>query len=234
MALTYSTCLDLAKTLLDDTSTASGITTSQWVTLFNAANRDVYRLIVGVNPSYFLAFADIVLPANTERIDLSSESYRTTTPYKIIQIEATTTAGNPTVTNTPRLLMPISFQERPQALADWFAASPGRGVTGPLWFTYEGDALLYVAPLVQTTTPLRIYYVPTLAAVSGSPNDVVLGGRAGDFHDAVAHRVAWYASVKRGGTPGIAAQLWAESQELIKSCTPSRQEGEPWRIRRVE
>lgn len=234
MSLTYSTVLTLAQTLLDDTSTASGITTSQWVTLFNAANRDVWRMIVNVNPSYFQTYGDIVWPASTEKLAISGGSYLNTTPYKLIQVEVTQLAGNVTPTNLPRKLMPVTFQERPQILADYFAmATPGSNVPGPYVYTYEEDATMYVAPLVQQAIPMRIHYVPPLAAVAGSSNDVVLAGRAQSFHDAVAHRLAWYASVKRGGTPGVAAQLWAESENLIKNSAPTRNEGEPWRIRKV-
>jgi hypothetical protein len=234
LSLTYSTVLALAQTLLDDTSTASGITTSQWVTLFNAANRDVWRMLVNVNPSYFQTYGDITFPASTEKITLSGASYLNTTPYKLIQVEATAITGNVTPQNLPRKLMPVTFQERPQFLSDMLVSlSPGSMVPGPYVYTYDEDSTMYVAPLSQTACPMRIHYVPPLAAVTGQSNDVVLAGRAQSFHDAVAHRLAWYASVKRGGTPGVAGQLWLESENLIKNSAPTRNEGEPWRVRKV-
>ena len=233
MSLTYSSVITLAQTLLDDTSTASGITTSQWVTLFNAANRDVWRLICNINPSYFQTFGDITWPASTEKLTLSGASYLNTTPYKIIQVEVTALGGNVTPNNLPRKLIPVTFQDRPQMLAQLYAvAAPAYGVPGPAVFTYEEDSTMYVAPLVQQAIPMRIHDIPPLAAVAGSSNDLVLAGRAQSFHDAVAHRLAVFAGAKRGGSV-IGAQLWAESENLIRNSAPTRNEGEPWRVRTV-
>ena len=233
MSLTYSSVIALAQTLLDDTSTASGITTSQWVTLFNAANRDVWRLICNINPSYFQTFGDISWPASTEKLTLSGASYLNTTPYKIIQVEVTALGGNVTPNNLPRKLIPVTFQDRPQMLAQLYAvAAPAYGVPGPAVFTYEEDSTMYVAPLVQQAIPMRIHYIPPLAAVTGSSNDLVLAGRAQSFHDAVAHRLAVFAGAKRGGSV-IGSQLWAESENLIRNSAPTRNEGEPWRVRTV-
>lgn len=233
MALTFATTKALAQTLLDDTSTASGITSTQWVTLFNAANRDVWRDLAAMNPSYFQTYGDITWPANTERLVLSGASYLNTTPYKIVQVEASALGGNPTTQNGIRKLRMMTFQERPQILSDYMTSLATGQAPGPYAYSYEDDATMYLAPISGSSVLLRIYYIPPLAAVTGVDADVVLGGRAPDFHDAVAHRLAWYGSVKRGGTPGVAAQLWAESSERIRNSAPTRTEDDPWSVRRV-
>lgn len=234
MSLTYPNLLALAQTTLDDTSTASGISTAAWLILINAANRDVWRRIIEVNPSYFLASGDVTWPANTEKVTISGASYLNTEPYKILGIDVTPAAGNPSTSNQPRKLRPIQFQERASVMAQTDTLNYGNGYAkGPLGYTYEGSGVLYVAPVVGDAAFMRIFYIAPLADLTGASNDQPLAGVADEFHDAVAYRAAMLANAKRGGSAPLAELLWQESLQLIEKCAAARTMDEPWRVRRV-
>lgn len=228
MATTLAQTRSTAQLLLDNPGTSS-ISAAQWTVLINRANLDVWRALVDVNPSYFQTNTRITFPGGVDNIDISGASYLNTSPYKLVEVWYLPSDAARSPGNLPVRMTPEPFQEHCMRLGAGGVWMQGNGAAQPLWYTYQGDRQLYVAPIPAGSVVLDVFYVPLLASIS-SDSDEVLGGRCDEFQDAVAYRAAWLANSKRQGSNPVVAALWAEAEERIKKSAPQRQLAESRRV----
>lgn len=226
MSLTGAEAITLARTLVDEPDT-SALKSSQAVALLNAANLEVYRRIVGVNPDYFAVRSVITFPASTEYVDLSGASYLNANFFKLLSLEASETADGATVSQVPTKLLPMPFTDR-----ILYLRHGGSGRTSvPARYALVGASNLYLAPIVAAPVYLTVYYAPQLTAfTTGTLTSEVLGGRADEYHDAVAYCLANLVNAKGKGSSPLAASLWAEAKAAIDN-SGDRSTDEPRRVR---
>lgn len=97
----------------------------------------------------------------------------------------------------------------------WAVTGAGAPVDAPI---------IRVAPLVTSTVPLRLIYVPTLAAITAASNNPI----PGESDNAIAAWMVAYAlgkeSEERVPDPGWLAVYKAEKTNLIVSLTPRADE----------
>jgi len=232
-ALTYAEVRTLAQTILDDTNTATGITAAQWLTLINAAHRHVWTLLVDAAPSWFASSNTITWPANTENVDISGSSYLNLNPYKVLTVEVTPTTAALGPGNLPRQLTEMRYEDRANRLSQdpsWVYGSSGSN--SPQWFTMVSSYNMTVAPIPSSAVVMRLTWVTSLAALTGSETSM-FGGRAPEFNDCVAYRAALLANMKREGTNPLAQAMWQESLDRIQNAAASRVISGPRTIRWV-
>lgn len=229
MSMTGAEVVTMARTLVDEPDTAA-LKSSQMVVLLNAANLEVHRRIVAVNPDYFLVRATITFPASTEYIDLSSASYLNASVFKLLGIEVTGAAGGVSPSNSPTKLQPMSFQDRARYLGTY--GYSGHNNSWPAHYSLVGANTLYLSPISTQALNLTVYYVPQLTALTtGTLSSEVLGGLADEFHDCVAYCLAHLANAKGRGSAPLSETLWAEACLRIDNSAGTRELDEPRRVR---
>lgn len=232
MGMTGSEVITLARTLVDEPDTTA-LKSSQAIALLNAANLEVYRRIIAVNPDYFLVRANITFPAATESIDLSGASYLNASVFKILGIEVTTSAGGAGVNNYPTKLQPMAFQDRAKYLSAGGWGYVPSGTSYPAHYSLVGANTLYLAPIAASALNLTVFFAPQLTALTSGTigSTEVLGGLADEFHDCVAYCLAALCESKAKGSSQTAARLWLEAQDRIATSGGKRDSDEPRRVR---
>ena len=231
-SMTCADVITLARTLVDEPDT-SALRSAAAVTLYNAANLDVYRRIIDVQPDYFLTSATFAWPASTESLDISGASYLNAVPYKIAGVEVTNASGGTTANNLPTKLTPMVFQERAKYLQDnGYGALTANPTYRPAHYVLTGGSKMYLAPIATSALNMTIYYIPQLVAATTATASahVPLAGTASEFHDIVAYRLASLVESKQKGSSQTATRLWMEAQDRISASAGSRQVDEPRRV----
>ena len=235
MSMTLAQVRSLAQIYLDQPGT-SAITAPQWLAILNAANLDVWRLVVAANPSHHQVRTAITWPASTESLDISGASYLNAAVYKLVQFEVYSgSSATLSPSNVPtHKLCPVPFADRVQALSANGFRWPSNSSSGlPTHYWVSGETTVGLTPIPSVAVAMGVWYVPSLTTLTSSDDATqVLGAKADNFHDVVAYRAAVLANSKAHGANPTLDRMWADAQDRIKDSA-DRQMDEPRYIRRV-
>lgn len=215
-----------AQTYLAEPGT-SQISSAQWLDIINQAQREVFELIIAVNPDQFSGTTTITWPANTDALTLTGSSYVNDDIYRIVGVGLCNSASYVTGSSTFKRLKPIRHSDLMRYMEQY-------GPTGePLVYTTTGNTTmlkLYLAPFPTSASLIAISYVeyiPDLSTLSGNINVPL------EYQDAVARRAASIANARTRSPNPLVEQLWNDAKERIEKTAGPKVDDEPWTVRVV-
>lgn len=200
--------------LLDDT-TRNFWSDTQKNQMANAANRHVYGLVMQLAPDRLLTRTAITWPAGVSSLDVTGSGYLNATPKQVVYVVETQFSGLPSSSNPTIRDWTPSY---PGDTADWYGIEPtGRGTVadGDTCWHFERSNMV-VAPTPAGPRYLTIGHVPVVADMT-TDADALLGGLAGDHHDAVVYRAAVLMNAKQNGQNKMVWDLWHEAEARLKA-----------------
>lgn len=227
MALTVANVKTQVQALMDTQGTAA-VSSAEWLTLIDFADDYVWRLLVGVNPDFWLTETRISWPSDVDNVDLSAAQYLNTKPYKIVALDLLEANAAVSTTNLPVRCAPMRWDERSLYLirdnAQYRAAvTPLAGVDSPPYhFALKDSADLYLAPIPVTGTVFQVGFIPPRATLS-STSDTILGGKADAYGQAVVAYAAWTLNNRKGGSNPQVGSLWSQWETQLAATGSSRQ-----------
>ncbi|MBI05431.1 MAG: hypothetical protein CMM54_00655 [Rhodospirillaceae bacterium] len=221
MALTRTDIIRYAKADLDEDGDTFWSATAL-EDYANRANRMVHREILKVNPGFFLSTTQYTWASGKVSEDIAT--ILGDEPALMIDIEHTPSAGAIGSSNLPSLLTPMRFIERPMKYrSHWRSTSL---VSSYSW-ELQGRTL-FIARVPGQALNLHIHFVPQLANMGAS--DVVLGGFADPYHDAVASCLAYLMNMKQEGENPEVIRAWTQWKQDIAAMASRRRVDGPKHI----
>ena len=171
----------------------------------NRANRDVWRLIQGVDPTQLAgAPTHFTYPAATASIDITGASYLNAAFRTILAISKLDATGAFSETNRP---IPLELGTYADLLERYRGSRQRSGqLTESQYFAAIHGNLLYLAPVPQAAVILEVDWVGFPAELTADAHNLLQATTAGAplgtaYHDYIMLRTAWYMSAKekRGG-----------------------------------
>jgi hypothetical protein len=237
MALTVANVKTQVQALMDTQGTAA-VNSAEWLTLIDFADDYVWRMLVGVNPDFWLTETRVTWPSDVDNIDLSSVSYLNTKPYKIVALDLLQSNAAVSTTNLPMRCGPMRWDERALYLVrdDGIYRSSITPVTAvdrpPYRFALKDSADLYVAPIPIAGTVFQVGYIPPRATLT-STSDTILGGKADAYGQAVVAYAAWTLNNRKGGSNPQIGALWSQWETQLAATGADRQVAGPKRVKWV-
>ena len=193
----------------------------------NRANRMVQRELLKVAPGLFLNTTQYSWASG--KVSESIETILGDEPALMLDIEHTPNSGNISESNLPSLLTPMRFIERPMRYrSHWRNTSL---ISSYSW-EIQGNTL-FIAKVPSQALNLHIHYVAQLSDfTSGSSGDseLVLGGFAEPYHDAVASCLAYLMNMKQEGENPEVIKAWYQWKQDIASMASRRRVDGPKHI----
>ena len=221
MSLTRADAIRYAKADLDEAGDTFWDTTAL-NDYADRANRMVHREMLKINPGFFLNTTQYSWASG--KVSESIVTILGDEPALVLDIEHTPTTGNISDSNLPSLITPMRFIERPMRYTSW----RGTSLISPYSWELQGNTL-FIARVPGGALNLHVHFVAQISDMS-SDSDVVLGGFADPYHDAVASCMAYLMNMKQEGENPEVVKAWYQWKQDIAAMASRRRADGPKHI----